>query len=266
LLAHLNPRAISLSLVVLLLLATSALGLAFQGGGLGGLPLQISHKTTAGGSTTGTQFVLSAQREVAEFIYLGPLFFAESSHLQLPIVALKVTLTQNKPNFLPRTGRALTFVGFTNGSGEAVIDAPPGNYRVEAAGDVFDFISSVGLVGNLTTLLTLTVYPRFNQVSSMFVMNQGTLSQVEPSGTIFLNVQGTFHFLPQATYQVIGTESGSAGYASASISCKAIGEYGAPTGTNVVMVPVGAYQSLPSKGIYVMHYETNSTVAYIAHR
>lgn len=264
--SSLSPRGTTVVLLTLLLLATSALGLSFGGGGIGGgtegtpLPITEGTSTATADDGSGPSLVLDAGMVNAQIAHIGSGVFVGLNG-RGPMVALKVTMTQIRTHLLSRTGRPLSYVAFTNDSGVAFISAPAGNYTIDAAGAVFNYGTTVGLVGNLTTRISLTVYPRFNVVSSMKIVNQGTLSQVEPSATIFLTVQGIFRSSYQAKYQLIGANPGEDGYSV--VRCRAIGEYGAPGGLTVLMAPSGAYQSLPSEGIYVMHYETNSTVNYI---
>jgi hypothetical protein len=269
-----NPRAASVAFVILLLVATSALGLAFQGGGLGGSPLLIAQRTTAetGGPATGPRFVLKAELEYQDY---G--IFANSSLLQLPtlvgtfpIEGARVSLVPLQPEglqsqVLNARGRPVAFEDVTNGSGLAVIHAPAGNYTVVTAGNLFNFTEVVSLRGNLTTLLALTVYPHSNKVNSMEVINQRTVSQVEPTATIFLNVSGTFVYAPHTPYRLTGLTPDTYGtYSFLTILCNVVSEYSAPGGTWAVMSPIGAYTSFPTGGLFLQQFEANSTVSYSA--
>lgn len=193
----------------------------------------------------------------------------------VPIAGLKFTLTAINLQVAGRPGRPATYFVFTNSSGEGYVPLPRGNYSVQAVGADFSFNRTLGLSGNLTTVLDVDVIPVPSEISSIELLNQDTVAGVETTATLFIEVSGSFDFTSGSTYQVIGMSTALTKYVSpaigklplqfntpVAINITIIGVYPSPSGEWVVGVPVGSSPYFPTTGIFLLRYEANSTVTY----
>jgi hypothetical protein len=160
-------------------------------------------------------------------------------------------------------GPVLSYSVTTNSSGMGEISVPPGNFSVTAVGPNFSFGESLPFKQNQITSLTLEVTPTFGDVLSVYVQNQDTISGVEPTGTIYAEVAGNLSYAMHTPTQLVGYSQGPT-VTQTSLGVTVTGYYPSPEGTLVVLRPSGPYSVLPSSGISLVQYRTNSTVKFIA--
>jgi hypothetical protein len=160
-------------------------------------------------------------------------------------------------------GPVLSYSVTTNSSGMGEISVPPGNFSVTAVGPNFSFGESLPFKQNQITSLTLEVTPTFGDVQSIYVQNQDTISGVEPTGTIYAEVAGNLSYAMHTPTQLVGYSQGPT-VTQTSLGVTVTGYYRSPEGTLVVLRPSGPYSVLPSSGISLVQYRTNSTVKFIA--
>jgi hypothetical protein len=279
-----GSRASTGALLAALVFATAILGFALQGGGgalVGGRPSGRSGGTSGPNGGVPPTLVVEAATVASGGLY-GEI--VQTQHfLLVPLAGLRFTLTGVLPGAASNRHPPTYFV-FTNSSGVAETALPGGNYTVQAAASDFYFEGSVDMIANQTTTLSLQVVPEFMNVTSLVVMNQDTVSQVEPTATIYARVQGEVQITPSAFYQVVGldtvTFNSTTGFCSSPEICvstsvvtldvplsanvTAVGGYPAPGGTWVLLAPSSPYQPIPQLGVRLVQYITNSTVTYSA--
>lgn len=263
-----RAQVVTAALVSLLIVATAILGITFEGGGNSGA------SATTGKSVTSNEKAASLPHLVVFAQIVAPKYLLESvnyspgsgygapappipEYMLSPVSGLKLTLTSDQPAPTLRGGTLPKYDLYTNESGLAESLLPAGNYTVEGFGDTFNYTGSIDLVSNATTYLGLTVYPKLTNVTSVEVVNQDLISQVEPSGTIFIEVPGTFHYTPGAFYQLLEPSAGIT-LGGAAVNGVLKGEYASPDGTWVIMDPQGGLQPVPTAGAMLMHYATSS--------
>lgn len=266
------------ALVSLLLVATVLLGITFEGGGpSGGSSASGATGTTGVQTDTRTGKSTSAPHLVLRAQIVSPRFLEESAQytkalppgstdflvpipqtMLTPLTGTKFVLTSVQPPS-PRPERPPTFNVYTNSSGLASSYLPVGNYTVQSSGEVFNFTGSLSLASNATTYLGVVVYPRFTNVTSVEVVNHDGITQVEPSGTVYLEVPGPFRYLPGSVYQLVeqGQEILQGG---GTITGVITGAYPAPNGTRVVMDPRGSFQAIPTLPTLLMQYVASAVV------
>lgn len=160
-------------------------------------------------------------------------------------------------------GTVLSYSGVTNSTGFGEISVPPGNFSVTARGPNFSFGEYLPFKQNQITSLTLVVTPLSGEVLSVYVQNQDTISGVEPTGTIYVEVAGNISYALQVSTQLVGFVQGQS-VPQASVGVTVMGYYASPEGTTVVLRPMGPYAALPSSDVSLIQYRTNSTVEFIA--
>lgn len=262
-------------LLLVLTMATVAMGLTFDYGGLGGIGGGGGGGGVTSASTTGrvphlVVIAYSAQPTTP----LPPDGSGQNQSILAPMVGLRFTLTATDVE-LSRLGRPLTYYVFTNSSGAADIAVAAGNYSIQAASPQFNFTRPMTFKGNLTTELVLVVTPVYTNVLSLSVVNPDQVTGLEPSTAIYAQIPGPFHYDKYSLYQLRGTgpwtfqQSGTPGVVIVNfatlitVNATVSGFYDSPVGTMVVLSPTGPYGQLPVSGIQLLQYVANSTVRFI---
>lgn len=168
----------------------------------------------------------------------------------------------------------LNYAVITNSSGIGEQSVPIGNFTVHAYNGILNFTASLRFSSRATTYLNLSVVPVYGTVSSIAILNQDTLSGVEPTAVLYAVVSGNSHFESSSITEVKGsfgaplTTSGPQFYATfeltleLTINATIIGSYSTPQGTLVVLRPSGYYPTLPTTNIVLFQYRTDSSVSY----
>lgn len=270
-----KPQAATAALVLLLLVATAVLGITFEGGGGSSGPGSSTEASTRQKSEKLPQLLVQARivspewlQESVRFLQAWPGANFTSTPppfpetMLSPISGLEFVLTAVRSVSSPTPRPPLSYSVYTNSTGLGSALLPAGNYTVAAAGDVFNYTGSISMTTNAVTFLGLTVYPSFTNVTSIEVVNPDIISMVEPSGTVFIEVPGSFHYLPDTLYQLV-EENPSVLLGRASVSGVLTGEYSSPSGTWVVMDPRGTLQAYPAYGGLLMRYVVSGYSGYL---
>lgn len=258
-----EQRALAAALVSILLVATTALGATFEGGGGigGGGSGGVQATATRGNGFRVPLLVVQAQTVGQDYLLQSSNLTVLPSYMYVPLAGLNLVLTEVQPPSEFRLGRTPTYYLVTNSSGFSEIRLPVGNYSVQATGSVFNYTGSVMLLTNVTTYLGLTVSPAFNRVESAVVINQDTISSIEPTATIFMDIQGPFSYVPEAPCQLVGAGRSAQGE-NLTVNGVLSGEYPAEGGHWVLMSPKGALQDIPAEGMLLLRYSVQSSVSY----
>ena len=285
-----HPQLKTSSILSVLMIIIVALGLAFAPIGLDGTSPSPGNRSATQTSTgQGPSLLIKAEGTEAGETYASIQQGANLSRYLAPMSRLEFVVTVIGPGGVVIPGRTPTYSLYTNSSGEAEAELPPGNYSVQAAGSNFFFKRYVLLRENLTTALTLMELPQAEAVSTAVVVNQDTAKGVESTGTIYLEISGNFRYSPTSVYQLIGMRgvyapspsnvtlfstntTGFGGIRPILLNSPLItingtieGSYTAPGGAWVVMSPTAPVPALPDSGVELVYYAANSTVNYIAH-
>jgi hypothetical protein len=258
-----NP-VITATLLLVLLVMAGALGLVLgggaglQGAGPGGLGRA---STVAVQTSTGPIFLVKAESVVASFSSAGSGITARSVLAPLAGVRFDIRGVQSPSAAL--RGPLLSYYVITNSTGMGELQVPRGNFTVAASGENFALTEILSFRANTITFLNLKVLPTYGNVTSISVSNQDTLVGVEPTGTIFADIAGRVSFTPDITSQLVGYPAGTSRTIT-SVDLTVVGSYDSPQGTLVVLKPLQPYPALPSNGLVLLQYKTNSTVRYIA--
>ncbi|MDG6910745.1 MAG: hypothetical protein JRN18_00140 [Nitrososphaerota archaeon] len=284
-----HPQLKTFSIISVLMIMIVALGLVFAPIGLGGTsPSPGNRPATQTSTGRGPSLLIKAEGTEAGETYASIQQGANLSRYLTPMSRLEFVVTVIGPGGVVVPGRTPTYSLYTNSSGEVEAELPPGNYSVQAAGSNFFFKRYVLLMENLTTALTLRELPQAEAVSTAIVVNQDTAKGVESTGTIYLEINGSFRYSPTSVYQLIGTMGGYPSPPSnvtltrtnatgisgigpilltsplVTINGTIEGSYTAPRGAWVVMAPTTFAPALPDSGVELVYYAANSTVSYIA--
>jgi len=189
----------------------------------------------------------------------------------VPLVGLKLMFAEALARVAPGLRPPAYFIT-TNSSGEGQTQLPDGNYTAQALNGYFEYTGNVSVMGSLTRL-RLQVLPEAANASSVAALNQDTPSGLEPSSTVYAEVEGNLSFAPDSPCVLIGLNSmGTSPNATGpleidvtlvdTINGTVKATYGSPLGTWVAISPSGSYQSIPTSGTFLLRYETNATVSY----
>lgn len=266
-------------LIPLLLIMSLLLGLVFGGAGLGSTPGgtggQVS--SAAPNPPTVTSPYLLAIAESTEFSSgnATPTAGSSSQFTTVPLAGLGLSLTEVGVGNKFNRGRPTSFRVVTNSSGEVFASVSEGNFTVTALGTGFNFTKTVEFQADVTTVLRLDITPVESGASPVVVINQDTVSTLEPSSVIYAKFAENFTFPVNSTIQLSGWTSTVSGETGAGllylrstqrveVLCTVIGEYEGAGGTWVAMQPSAPYQPIPALGVVFTSYQANSTVSYLA--
>lgn len=269
-----DSRVETTALLVILTIAALTLGFTFDGVGFGSAPSSSSVKAIASATTSGSGPHFLVKAKAAELTSGAPNVSsgANPSYTYVPILGLRLVLVGTEIGTLTRLGRPLSYFVFTNSSGEGQMAVAPGNYTVYAAGANFNITKDLSFKGNMTTTLNLAVAPVYSKVVSLEVVNQDTSKGVEPTATIYAQVEGKGQYDTTSVYELTGfgqafaATGGTNGilaislYRYASVNATVTGAYPSLDGTWVVMSPAGYYPVIPVNDVLLLHYVVNATV------
>ena len=265
-------------LVPLLLITSLLLGLVFGGVGLGsasgGGGGQVS-PTAPNPPITNSPYLLA----IAEGIQLPsgnltPTTGGTGPFTHVPLAGLQLTLTEVGAGNKFNRGRPTSFQVVTNSSGEVFTSMSEGNFTVTSLGTGFNFTKTIEFRAGVTTVLRLDITPVENGASSVVIINQDTVSTLEPGSIIYARFAENATFAVNSTIQLTGWTSAVSGGTGTGllylrsvqrveVSCTVIGEYEGAGGTWVAMEPQAPLQSIPAQGVVFIGYQANSTVSYL---
>lgn len=284
----LRSRLVTAGLAAFLLLACTGLGMIFgsspsgsspYGGGTGGAmsssstvinpPKVVVRAEGSAAVGTGTLVTVGLNGSVGPSKQI-------SIQIPVPLAGLQVVFTRiTEPPIggaiAPiNRGSAPFYVVFTNSSGLGQTYMPEGNYSVvangvDSNGAAFNFTATVQMRSSTTTYLDLRLESEQLNVTSMRVNNPDGGTGVEPDATVFVELEGTFNYSPESSYQVIGSFRGGEGtvHSMVYINIQIVGSYPSPQGAWVVGRPTAPLPTVPSSNLMFLQYTANSTVTYI---
>lgn len=269
-----QARLQTLSLLMILIIVSAALGLAFGPLGQGGLGQYFANQQS---TSTGRNHSPDLLVRAAAVGSQQGLSTAGSTSVLAPLAKLNFVVTAILSGRSVNRAREPTYNMVTNSSGEVEASLPAGNYSVQGLGADFTFLRDVSLEANHTTILTMDVVQVVNPVSTLAIVNQDTLSGLESTGVIYVEVDGNFQYNSSSFYELIGTiEPGGPSSSNGSMAVQVSlltpvtiegivsGAYDSPGGFWIVMHPSAPVTLLPNAGFSLMHYAANSTVSLVA--
>lgn len=266
-------------LIPLLLITSLLLGLVFGGAGLGsasgGAGGQASSAAPNPPITTSPYLLAIAESTGLPSGNFTPTTGGTGQFTPVPLAGLRLILTEVGAGNKFNRGRPTSFQVVTNSSGEVFASMSEGNFSVTSSGTGFNFTKTVEFRAGVTTVLRLDITPVESGASSVVIINQDTVSTIEPGAVIYAKFAENFTFAVNSTVQLTGWTSAVSGGTGAGllylrsaqrveVSCTVIGEYEGAGGTWVAMQPSAPFQSIPALGVVFISYQANSTVSYLA--
>ncbi|MDG6910172.1 MAG: hypothetical protein JRN08_07360 [Nitrososphaerota archaeon] len=269
-----DSRLVNTGLVSFLLIAAALVGLTFGGGSsfqnpAGGNASPSSHSQNKPGTfpelvvavysypVTSGLYTYSSLNGTTLISTYGPVVIPTPR----PVSGIEIDLIQLNGEQIIQTkvGHPLVYYLHTNSSGMAVINLMAGNYSLTALAPFSNYTTTVSMRMSTTTTLDVYFSPALANVEALVVANQDRDLGVEPTATIFAQVEGTLNDTG-SQYFILGAQQGSV--FPTELAVNVLGTYPAAQGTWVTMSPSAPYTSVPSDGIALMHYNANSTVRF----
>jgi len=263
---------ITLVLAAILLLSSFAIGLTFQGG------TGREGKSPAGsgpgsgpalGSLTVPIFVVRAAEVSPSYLLAASLLSNVPGYMFAPLSGVTVTIAGLLSVGTARRGIPYNNQLVTNSSGIGEGVEPHGNFTIHAKGSNFNFSTSLGFAQGKITYLNLTVIPFAGNVSSITLINQDTLSGIQPTAMVYATVEGNPVFEDSSLAELLALGPSQSHRTSApppllTIDLTILGTYPSPEGMVIAMKPQTAYSFLPSSGLTLIQFRAYSKVTYIA--
>jgi hypothetical protein len=273
-----KPRLVTAVLLSLLVVGASVLGLTLSGSGNssgssnGG---QSGQNTTSSGKGSGVAatLVVRAQGIGQQFLYSAGTLGQTFSNMFVPLKGLPVTITREVPAEVSNRDRPRPQNFKTNSSGIAEIKEPAGDYSILIVGQSFTLNTTLVLRANLTATLEMQLIPSFATVNSLQVVGRDSSSALEPTSTIYVNVDSGVKAAQNGYFVLVGqvvmnalVPSGPVvrilGYAD--VNATATGRYDSSGGSWVVLAPLGAYEAYPNANVLLVQYVPTYMVSYRA--
>jgi hypothetical protein len=266
-----RAKLLTIALTVLLLVSTFTVGFVLavgaqrqgkapSGAGGGGPPAPLT--------TPQSIFVVKAMGVSPQYVYPASLLKKIPPYMLAPLQGLAVVIAGLEPFGTARRGLPYNNQLVTNSSGIGEGGVPAGNYTIRTVGSDSNFSTTVGFREGMITILTLTVTPLAGNVSTLLLINQDTLSGVQPTADLYATVKGNFGLSASTFTELLGlgptpSRRPSAPSPLLTIDLTVLGTYPSPEGTVVAMRPQAAYSFLPKSGLTLIQFRTNSTVNYV---
>jgi len=262
---------ITLVLALMLLLSSFAIGLTFQGG-TGREGKSPTGSGPGSGPALGTLsqplFVVRAVEVSPSYLLAASLLRNVPGYMFAPLSGVTVAIAGLLSVGIARRGIPYNNQLVTNSSGIGEGVEPRGNFTIHVRASNFNFSTPLGFAQGRITYLNLTVVPFSGNVSSITLMNQDTLSGIQPTAMVYATVEGNPVFENSSLAELLALGPSQSHRPSApppllTIDLTILGTYPSPEGMVIAMKPQSAYSFLPSTGLTLIQFRANSKVSYL---